>query len=94
MALWSAPSLPDLAARERAARGGSDLPTSASHVHSLAHGQRSDAAPVEAGGERVADAADRLGRLWRLRSTSSILASSCSDMSLNSRPSWANSSLP
>ena len=31
---------------------------------------------------------------WRLRSTSSIFASSCSDMSLNSRPSAANSSFP
>ena len=90
-----AADLADLAAGERApGERERAAHLRVARVDRLAHRQRHDAVrsrPVASASptRRIVSASS-----WRLRSTSSIFASSWTDMSLNSRPSSANSSLP
>ena len=86
---------PPRSARTRRARAAARAPTSASQA-STAWRTASATTPWRSRPVASASPTRRIvsSSSWRLRSTSSILASSCSDMSLNSRPSCANSSLP
>ncbi len=91
----SGSSLPQLLAPNASASTGRALPASASHASTAVRTAKATT-PLRSSPMASASPTRRIAALssprWRL--TSSIVVASCSDMLLNSRPSWANSSRP